>query len=245
MTAAIVTVLHTVRCMLTDNDFVHVYSFDFSKAFDTVQHVTLTSNLAQLELPDNIYNWTVDSLDNHAHCTKYAGQVSAVAVIQASIIQGSAIGPAFYVVTAADLHPVFKFADDTYLVVPGVNTDTSREEIDHIQTWAADNLKLNRNKTKEIVFSSRREGALALPPPRPDIERVTSLRVLSVIVHDKLTAADHMTMLLSSCSSLLYAMRVLRSHGTPTTSLHDIFRAIVQSINQSIVDLYSAYTQSL
>ena len=54
---------------------------------------------------------------NHAHCTKYAGQVSADSVIQASIIQGSVIGTASYVVTAADLHPIhdrnriFKFAD--------------------------------------------------------------------------------------------------------------------------------------
>jgi len=56
---------------------------------------------------------------------------------------------------------------------------------------------------------------------------VTSLQVLGFIVNDKLTAADHVTMLLSSCSSLLYAMRVRCSHGTPTTSLHDIFRATV------------------
>ena len=46
-------------------------------------------------------------------------------------------------------------------------------------------------------------------------------------MNDILTAADHVTTLLSSCSSLLYAMQVLRSHGTPTTSLHDIFQAIV------------------
>jgi len=106
--------------MLIDSDFVHVYSFDFSKAFDTVRNATLRSKLAQLELPDSIYNWAVEFLENHAHCTKYTGEVSAVAVIQASIIQCSAIGPASYVVTAADLHPVhernriFKFADDTY-----------------------------------------------------------------------------------------------------------------------------------
>jgi len=60
---------------------------------------------------DSIYKWAVDFLENHVHCTKYA-----VAIIQASIIQGLAIGPASYVVTAADLHPVhdcnriFKFA---------------------------------------------------------------------------------------------------------------------------------------
>jgi len=53
------------------------------------------------------------------------------------------------------------------------------------------------------------------------------LRILGVIVNDKLTAADHVTMLLSSCSRMLYAMHVLRTRGTPTTSLHDIFHATV------------------
>jgi len=92
-TAAIMAMLFTVRSLLADNDFVHVFAFDFSKAFDTVRHVTLAGKLAQLELPDSIYNWAMDFLDNHAHCrpTRYAGLVSAVAVIQASVIQGSAL----------------------------------------------------------------------------------------------------------------------------------------------------------
>jgi len=64
---------------------------------------------------------------------------------------------------------------------------------------------------------------VALPHSRPDIERVFSLRVLGVILNDKLTAAAHVTALLSS--SMLYAMRVLRSRGTPTTSLQDIYSA--------------------
>jgi len=39
--------------------------------------------------------------------------------------------------------------------VPAINTDTCQEEIDHLQTWAAENnLKLNRDKTKEIVFTA-------------------------------------------------------------------------------------------
>jgi len=205
-TAAIVAMLFAVRSLLADNDFVHVFAFDFSKAFDTVRHVTLAGKLAHLELPDSIYNWAVDFLDNHAHCTKYAGLVSAVAVIQTSVIQGSALGPASYIVTAADLHPVygsnriFKFADDTYLVVPGGATYTCKDEIAHLQTWAAgNNLKLNREKTKEIIFSARRKGAL----PLSGIERVPSVRVLGVTVNDKLTAADHVATLLSSGTSLL------------------------------------------
>ena len=38
--------------MLDENDFVHVFSFDFSKAFDTVRHASLMTRFAQLEIPD-------------------------------------------------------------------------------------------------------------------------------------------------------------------------------------------------
>ena len=70
---------------------------------------------------------------------------------------------------------------------------------------------------------------LAFAAHLSNIERVSSLRVLGITLNDKLTAADHVTALLSSGSSMLYAMRVLRSHGTPTTSLQDIFRSTVIS----------------
>ena len=47
-----------------------------------------------------------------------------------------------------------KFADDTYLVIPASNVDSRATEIDNIKTWArTNNLTLNRNKSKEIVFS--------------------------------------------------------------------------------------------
>jgi len=112
------------------------------------------------------------------------------------------------------------------LVVPGINAHTCQAESEHLQTWAtANNLRLNGDKTKEIVFSACRNRT----PPRSGIEHVTSLRILGVIVNDKLTAAYHVTMLLSSYSRMLYAMRVLRARGTPATSLHDISHAIVVS----------------
>ena len=53
---------------------------------------------------------------------------------------------------------IFKFADYTYLVVPGKNAHLCPAEIDHLQTWAAaNNLRLNGDNTKEIVFSSCRK----------------------------------------------------------------------------------------
>jgi len=44
-TASIVAMLHAVRSVSNDYDYVHVFSFDFSKAFDTVRHASLMSEL--------------------------------------------------------------------------------------------------------------------------------------------------------------------------------------------------------
>ena len=140
-TAAVIALLHTVRKMLSTDQYVHVFSFDFTKAFDTVRHVTLMNKVAQLNIPDNIYNWIKAFFEQHFHCTRYAGECSTVAAVKASVIQGSGLGPASFIVTAADLHPttpgnrIFKFADDTYLVVPSANSSSRLGEA--VEAWAS------------------------------------------------------------------------------------------------------------
>jgi len=224
--------------MLSTNQYVRVFSFDFTKAFDTVRHETLMSKMATLRIPDNIYNWINDFFGEHYHCTRFDGQCSSVAEVKASVIQGSALGPASYVVTAADLHPVtpanriFKYADDTYLVVSAANSRSCLAEIAHIDEWAAtNNLKLNCAKSKKIIITARgkRGKSVQPPPPCSNIERVSSLRVLGVIPNDKLTTTGHVDNLLSASTGLMYALRVLHSHGIPPASLHDVFRATVVS----------------
>ena len=46
--------------MLNTNPYVSVIALDFSKAFDTVRHVTLMEKIATLSLPDYVYNWLVN-----------------------------------------------------------------------------------------------------------------------------------------------------------------------------------------
>ena len=70
--------------------YVHVFSFDYFKTFDTIRHATLMSKLAQLAIPDNIYNWIRNFYQDRAS-TKYDGLVSTVAGVLASVIQGSAL----------------------------------------------------------------------------------------------------------------------------------------------------------
>jgi hypothetical protein len=116
-----------------------------------------------LIIPDNIYNSVESFFRGHSHCTKFVQDISGFLEIMTSIIQGSCIGPASYVVTASNLRPVTegnfmdKYADDTYLTVPASNFSWCADEINNIETWATNNnLKLNRAKSVEIVFVSPR-----------------------------------------------------------------------------------------
>jgi len=84
----------------------------------------------------------VNFFEGHSQCTNFQQQTSPTAGITASIIQGSAVDPAAYVVNAADLNAVapgnelVKFADDTYIVVPASNIHTRQAEIDSVEQWA-------------------------------------------------------------------------------------------------------------
>jgi hypothetical protein len=105
---------------------------------------------SRLRLPDNIYNWIVNFFKNHSHCTRFGDVISQFRLISTSIILGSGLGPASYVVTASDLHPVtrgnsmVKYADNTYLVVPADNAHSCADEIVNVEKRAnTNNLSLN------------------------------------------------------------------------------------------------------
>jgi len=73
----------------------------------SVSHVSLTIIWALLAIPDSVYNWILNFFRDHADCTKFAGIISAVANIYAGVIQGSATGPASYIVTVTDLRCLY------------------------------------------------------------------------------------------------------------------------------------------
>jgi Reverse transcriptase (RNA-dependent DNA polymerase) len=189
-----------------------------------------------LDIPDEVYNWMRDFFEGHAHCTKFEGIESLFIGIRASVFQGSAIGPASYVVTAADLRTIhdtnklLKYADDTYLIVPAVTSQTVEQEISHIADWSqANNLRLNHNKSQEMIFVARRarRSHVNLPDPIPGIVRVEGMTVLGVHVNDRLAASDHVTEAIAACARTMYALRTLKAHGLTGHALHTVFKATV------------------
>ena len=86
--------------MLETNDFVRCLMIDFSKAFDTVDHVVLMSKLVQLELPSFVINWICSFLTGRGQQCKVNDTVSSLVDIGLSIVQGSGIGRIMYALPA-------------------------------------------------------------------------------------------------------------------------------------------------
>jgi len=234
-TAALVYTLHAITSLLSTNPFVIVIALDFSKAFDTVRHPTLLHKIAQLDIPENVYNWLSDFFHGHSHCTEYNGQSSALREISASIVQGSSIGPAMYVVEATDLHAVTpanllsKYADDTYVIIPASNSHTRTLELEYIEAWSkANNLTPNRTKSVEIIFTSKKcKVTTSAPPPLPGITRCSTLKILGITVTNTLSVAEHVQDIIKLSSQTMHALRILRSHGMSATVIQHVFWAVV------------------
>src|SRR6218665_1375809 len=62
-------------------------------------------------------------------------------------------------------------------------------------------------------------------PVMAGAERVSSLRVLGVLLNFKLTMIEHITVILSTCSSSTYTLCLLRTHGLQPQKLHLVARA--------------------
>ena len=123
-TCGLVYFMHHVTRMLETNSYVRCLLIDFSKAFDVVDHVILLEKLHKLSLPEYCFNWLISFLTGRTHTSKNRHYESSSLSINRSIIQGSCIGPALYIVLESDLKPrsprniIFKYADDTNLLVP-------------------------------------------------------------------------------------------------------------------------------
>jgi hypothetical protein len=235
-TCAIVYSMHHITRLLETNNFVRCLCIDFSKAFDTVRHELLLPKLKKLPLLPSIFNWIISFLTGRSQVCKFYDKCSAPCFITSSIIQGSGIGPTLYIVMESDLHPLssinvmFKYADDTNLLVPENSDVELIAEYKHVLQWASINgMTINVAKTKEIVFHRPCPIKFHMCSPIDGIERVQQIRLLGVIIQDNFNVEAHVNYILSICSQRIFLMKKLRDQGLPRNQLQIVFQALIIS----------------
>ena len=236
-TAALISLQHQIADILQYYPYVHLIALDFTKAFDTVRHSTLLQKCASLPMDNTAHNWILKFLEQRNHCTNFNGETSPMLSINASIVQGSGIGPATYVLNASDLQPLHpddrlnKYADDSYLIVPSSNSQLIPDELEHINHWALqNNLTLNVSKTKEMIVRRPRCRKKFDPPPvLKGISRVSNMNILGVVLQDNFSFNAQVDRMCSQGAQTLYAIRTLSYHGLSGPPLWEVTRATLLS----------------
>ena len=168
----------------------------------------------------------------------FKGQQSSRLQINASVFQGSCVGPPMFIINSSDLKPLHqdnyldKYADDSYLIVGSNNETTVGAELEHIETWSTDNnLKLNVSKTKEIVFYNgwQNKGIASEASLIPGIDRVDSMKILGVTIEDNFSVSKHVSNVVTACMQSFFPIKILKHQGLSITCASTVFDALVTS----------------
>src|SRR6218665_2214082 len=81
---------------------------------------------------------------------------------------------------------------------------------------------LIKQRQGSLLSSERARDELTLSQIIPGATRVDTIRVLGVTLSSNLEMDIHVDTALATCASSMYALRVLRSHGLPQQSLHEV-----------------------
>jgi len=223
-----------VAKLLETISYVRCLVVDFSKAFDTINHVILAQKLDKLHLPDHVHNWIINFFTDRTQSVVLLGKLSKEQMITQSIIQGSGLGPVLYAIYSSDLKAIgkdtvlVKYADDTTLVYPDQTDVSFEDEFSNIKEWSKQNrLTINISKTKEIVFHRPNPQRFHAPAPLQDVQQVPSCRLLGTVISSSLSVRDPVDYILTVSSQHLYLLNKLKHAGLNLKALTVIFQAIV------------------
>ena len=189
---------------MDNGDHVIGVFLDFSKAFDTVDHLILLNKLHHHGIRGSALDWFRSYLSNRQQFVTHNYVSSDTKAIKCGVPQGSILGPLLFLIYINDLAnfcqytlPIL-FADDSNLFING--TDVRKielelnEELRNIASWLKINkLSPNANKTQYMVFIRKLNKIenVVLRVEAQTIERVTQTKFLGVIIDEKLTWRNH------------------------------------------------------
>ena len=215
------------------------FSFDFTKAFDSVSHNSLCSKLKQVNINPYIINWLISFLNHRKQRVVVDGHSTEYVSINRGVPQGTVLGPVLFSIFINDIKAVntnknllVKFADDITISLPieaNVGLDESETEILSFIEWSEKNcMKVNLTKTWELLL----RGKTSKTPPEPleIIGRKEKLKLLGVTFEQVPVNWDiHIDYLLSKASSRLYILRICKYYGYSIENLDLLFKSLILS----------------
>ena len=195
---------------LDSNLSVGCVAFDLSKAFDSLPHPTILSNLSRVGICGRLLDWFQNYLSNRQQKVVLDGHESSTAHVASGVPQGSILGPLLFTISMDQItslslskdSKIILYADDILLYKPITSHNDAialQSDINMVTNWLSDcGLKLNPAKTKFMLISHKRfppnlsfciEGTLII--------QVETLKYLGVTITSDLSWSTHIN---STCT---------------------------------------------
>ncbi|CAB0042610.1 unnamed protein product [Trichogramma brassicae] len=217
-------------------------SFDFSKAFDTIDHSLLIEKLRSVGCNTLSLRWFISYLSDRRIAVRHEnGSLTALCSTTSGIPQGSVLGPLLFAVFVNDLHTVLQhsnhivYADDTQIfahdypdrilqLIANVNSDA-----ESVAAWAScSGLKLNPSKTTVLLLGSlafltklKSSWLSKITVQGAPIEYSAIVKTLGIKLTPTLNWEAQTSSIISRCHFALFSLRYYR-------------RALSQSVRKTL-----------
>ena len=227
-----------------DHGNVNVVVFlDLKKAFDTVDHTILLSELSAYGIQENAFNWFRSYLENRTQICSVSGSLSKTCSLQCGIPQRTILGPLLFSLYINDLPNCLTnsyprmYADDTHLTYADKDVNILQsclnEDLLNISKWLITNkLTLNMTKTEVMLIGSRQKlntltTSLVLNINGTPINQVSTSKSLGLVIDANPTWGSHIERLAKKVASGIAAIKRVRQFVPPAT-LHLTYKALIR-----------------